>query len=231
MVLERHLHRGARRHPPRRTGALGHRSRGDRRLRRSPRRAHRPSRGHRPQRRRADNPDFLLEVDHIERWRTSTGRCRRAAGCSTAPAGTHGRTTRTSSSTPTRPGRTRPAISVECARWLAEESRVIGVGSRPSAPTRGLRTASPRRSPATPSMLGAGKYGLTQLANLRRLPPTGAVLVVAPLPIVGGSGSPARVLALVSREGRARLRGRRPARSPGSVFVMSSGSSAAGTTR
>ena len=30
-------------------------------------------------------------------------------------------------------------------------------------------------------MLGAGKYGLTQLANLERLPPTGSVIVVAPL--------------------------------------------------
>jgi kynurenine formamidase len=48
-------------------------------------------------------------------------------------------------------------------------------------------------------MLGAGKYGLTQLANLHRLPPTGAVLIAAPLPIVRGSGSPARVLALVAR--------------------------------
>ena len=48
-------------------------------------------------------------------------------------------------------------------------------------------------------MLGAGKYGMTQLANLARLPPTGAVLVVAPLKLVGGTGSPARVLALVPR--------------------------------
>jgi kynurenine formamidase len=48
-------------------------------------------------------------------------------------------------------------------------------------------------------LLGAGKYGLTQLQNLALLPPTGAVLVVAPLPIVGGSGSPTRVLALVER--------------------------------
>ena len=48
-------------------------------------------------------------------------------------------------------------------------------------------------------VLGAGKYGLTQLANLTRLPPTGAVVVVAPLKLVGGTGSPARVLALVPR--------------------------------
>jgi kynurenine formamidase len=46
---------------------------------------------------------------------------------------------------------------------------------------------------------GAGKYGLTSLVNLDRVPPTGAVLVATPLPIVGGSGSPARALALVPR--------------------------------
>ena len=39
-------------------------------------------------------------------------------------------------------------------------------------------------------VLGAGKYGITQLANLALLPPTGAVLVVAPLKLVGGTGSP-----------------------------------------
>ena len=55
-------------------------------------------------------------------------------------------------------------------------------------------------------VLGAGKYGLTQLANLARLPPTGAVLVVAPLKLVGGTGSPARVLALVPRTARSRSR-------------------------
>ncbi|SFJ04202.1 hypothetical protein SAMN05216275_106111 [Streptosporangium canum] len=47
--------------------------------------------------------------------------------------------------------------------------------------------------------ISTGKYGLTQLRNLDRLPVTGAVVVAPPLPIVGGSGSPVRVLALVER--------------------------------
>jgi kynurenine formamidase len=45
--------------------------------------------------------------------------------------------------------------------------------------------------------LGNGRYGLTQLANLAQLPPTGAVVIVAPLKLVRGTGSPTRVLALV----------------------------------
>jgi kynurenine formamidase len=47
--------------------------------------------------------------------------------------------------------------------------------------------------------MGSNKYGLTQLQNLALLPPTGSVVIAAPLPIVSGSGSPARVLALVER--------------------------------
>jgi kynurenine formamidase len=36
------------------------------------------------------------------------------------------------------------------------------------------------------------------LANLDRLPPTGAILIAAPLKVLKGSGSPVRALALVS---------------------------------
>jgi hypothetical protein len=47
--------------------------------------------------------------------------------------------------------------------------------------------------------MGANKYGLTQLRNLDKLPTTGAVVIAAPLKIEKGSGSPTRVLALVSK--------------------------------
>ncbi len=46
--------------------------------------------------------------------------------------------------------------------------------SRRSASTRAAPAAWIRRSPCHYHVLGAGKYGLTQLANLERLPPTGA---------------------------------------------------------
>jgi kynurenine formamidase len=45
-------------------------------------------------------------------------------------------------------------------------------------------------------MHGAGKFGLASLTNLDRLPATGAIVIAAPLKIVGGSGSPLRVLAI-----------------------------------
>jgi kynurenine formamidase len=51
--------------------------------------------------------------------------------------------------------------------------------------------------PCHASLLGAGKYGLTQLQNLARLPPRGAMVIAGPLPITGGPGSPCRALTLV----------------------------------
>ena len=55
-------------------------------------------------------------------------------------------------------------------------------------------------------LLGAGKYGLTQLANLAELPPTGAIVVVAPLKLVDGTGSP--VAGVRARVNPARVEGR-----------------------
>ena len=91
-----------------------------------------------------------------------------------------------------------PGVSVECARWLAEQAPIIGMGVETVGTDAGTAHSFDPPFPCHAFLLGAGKYGLTQLANLEKLPPTGAVLVVAPLPIVGGSGSPARVLALVA---------------------------------
>ena len=51
--------------------------------------------------------------------------------------------------------------------------------------------------PAHHFLHGGGRYGLQCLCNLDQLPPTGAVIVAAPLKIQNGSGSPLRVLALV----------------------------------
>jgi kynurenine formamidase len=45
-------------------------------------------------------------------------------------------------------------------------------------------------------MHGNNRYGLQCLTNLDRLPPTGSVILAAPLKIRNGSGSPLRVLAL-----------------------------------
>lgn len=90
-----------------------------------------------------------------------------------------------------------PGIAPDCARWLAEESPIVGVGVETVGTDAGAAHSFEPAFPCHSFMLGAGKYGLTQLTNLDRLPATGAVLVVLPLKLVGGSGSPCRAIALV----------------------------------
>lgn len=90
-----------------------------------------------------------------------------------------------------------PGIAPDCAKWLAQESGIVGIGVQTVGTDAG---ASPTFDPPTPVhyyMHGAGKYGVTQLTNLDKLPATGALIIVAPLRLVGGTGSPARVMALV----------------------------------
>jgi len=94
-------------------------------------------------------------------------------------------------------GRT-PGPDVEAARYLAEEAKIAGVGVETVGTDAGAAHSFEPPFPVHNFLLGAGKYGLTQLANLAQLPPTGAVIVVAPLKLVRGTGSPSRVFALVA---------------------------------
>ncbi|MCD0450393.1 cyclase family protein [Actinocorallia sp. API 0066] len=90
-----------------------------------------------------------------------------------------------------------PGVTVECAQWLADDPRVIGLGVETVGTDAGAAHSFEPAFPCHRYLLGANKYGLTQLRNLDQLPARGALLIAAPLPIVGGSGSPARVLALL----------------------------------
>ena len=90
-----------------------------------------------------------------------------------------------------------PGVEPGCARWLAEESPIVGLGVETVGTDAGAAHSFEPAFPCHHFLLGAGKYGLTQLANLAQLPPVGAMLVVLPLKLVAGSGSPCRAVALV----------------------------------
>jgi kynurenine formamidase len=147
----------------------------------------------------ARDPDFLLEVSHLEDWQREHGPLPQG-GWLLYRTGWEARAhDQRAFLNADETGPHTPGVSVACARWLAEESPIVGIGVETVGTDAGAAHGFDPPFPCHAAMLGAGKYGLTQLANLARLPPTGAVLLVAPLPIVGGSGSPARVLALVQR--------------------------------
>jgi kynurenine formamidase len=143
------------------------------------------------------DPDFLLEVDHVRDWEKQHGPLP-DGGWLLYRTGWDARShSQQEFLNANETGPHTPGVSVECARWLAEEAPVAGLGVETVGTDAGAAHSFDPAFPCHTFLLGANKYGLTQLQNLALLPPTGAVLMVAPLPIVGGSGSPARVLALV----------------------------------
>ena len=147
----------------------------------------------------ATNPDFLLEVSHVDEWQAQHGPLPQGGWLLFRTGWDSRAQDQTAFLNASETGPHTPGVSVELARWLAEKAPVIGFGVETVGTDAGTAHSFEPAFPCHQYLLGAGKYGLTQLANLSRLPPTGAVLIAAPLPIVRGSGSPARVLALVPR--------------------------------
>jgi kynurenine formamidase len=90
-----------------------------------------------------------------------------------------------------------PGPDVDAARWLGSERGISGFGVETVGIDAGAAGGFDPIFPVHLYLLGSDRYGLTQLANLGELPPIGAVIVVAPLKLVDGTGSPSRVLALV----------------------------------
>jgi kynurenine formamidase len=142
----------------------------------------------------AADPDFLLEVEHLTAWQDEHG---------PLPEGgwllyRTGWSARGEDASAFLNDQRTPGVSADCARWLGSSS-LAGFGVETVGTDAGAAGGFDPPFPCHNFLLGGDKYGLTSLRNLDRLPATGALLTVAPLPIVGGSGSPARVLALVER--------------------------------
>ena len=142
-----------------------------------------------------ENPDFLLRPQHILAWEASHGtippgawvllrsgwsRRRDAAGfLNVAGDGPHS-----------------PGFHPSASELLAHERDVLGVGVETIGTDAGQAGTFDPPFPNHAIMHGAGKFGLASLRNLDQLPEVGAIVIAAPLKLVGGSGSPLRVLAL-----------------------------------
>lgn len=147
----------------------------------------------------AENPDFLLTVEHIKAWEAEHGALPEGGWLIFRTGWSAFSHSQEQILNADENGAHTPGMTVDAARWLAEESPIIGIGVETVGTDAGQAPTMDPMFPVHALMHGVGKYGLTQLQNVDQLPPTGAMIVAAPLPIVGGSGSPARVLALVER--------------------------------
>lgn len=91
-----------------------------------------------------------------------------------------------------------PGPDAEAMRFLVQDRDILGLGTETIGTDWGQGGHLQPPYPAHHYLHGAGKYGLQCLKGLDALPATGALIIAAPLKILAGSGSPLRVLALVS---------------------------------
>ncbi len=141
----------------------------------------------------ADN-DFVLTADHVKAWEKQHGDIAKGSwvlmrsdwlklkGCenflNADDTGPHS-----------------PGPTACCIAYLIEKD-VLGWGVETVGTDAGQAAMFEVPFPAHSMMHGANKYGLASLTNLDQLPPTGSIVIAAPLKIENGSGSPLRVLAL-----------------------------------
>ena len=144
----------------------------------------------------ARDADFLLTADHLHAWEERHDRI---------PSGAW-MLMRTDWSKRTDPvafqnfdetGQHTPGPDASAVRFLVEQRDVLGFGTETIGTDAGQAAHFRPPYPCHTFMHGAGRYGLQCLANLDLLPPTGALVIAAPLKILHGSGSPVRAIALV----------------------------------
>jgi kynurenine formamidase len=142
----------------------------------------------------AQNPDYLLSRDDLTAWERRHGRL--PDNCCVAM---HSGWARHVADAAKFLGKDTagvlhfPGIGPEAAEWLLKQRKVVGVAvdtlSLDHGPSKDFRTHR--------LWLPAGRWGLENVANLDRVPASGATLVVGLAKVKDATGGPARLLALV----------------------------------
>jgi kynurenine formamidase len=140
------------------------------------------------------NSDYLVSLEDIAEWETQHGRI---------PAGAvvmahTGWDRRWSSSEAFRNSDAQgvmhfPGYALETAEFLVTAREAVGLG----IDTLSVDSGPAADFPVHRFTSAHGVYHIEGVANLEEVPPVGAVVVVALAKLQGGSGSPARVLALI----------------------------------
>ncbi len=144
----------------------------------------------------AKDPDFLITLDHVRAWEKQYGRIPESAWV-LLRTGWSRRTSAADYLNVKGDGPHTPGWAKECSAFLANERNVLGVGVETVGTDAGQAARFDPPFPNHYIMHGSGRFGLAGLCNLDQLPPTGAVVIAAPLKIVGGSGSPVRAIAIM----------------------------------
>ncbi|WP_342130754.1 cyclase family protein [Hydrogenophaga sp. OTU3427] len=147
----------------------------------------------------AADADWLLTVDFLQTWEERHGRIPQGAWLLLRTDWSKRISDPASYVNMKEDGAHTPGPTQAAVEWLIRERDVHGFGVETINTDAGQSYAWPLAYPCHTLMHGANKFGLQCLKNLDQLPPTGALIVSAPLKIQGGSGSPLRVLALTTK--------------------------------
>lgn len=144
----------------------------------------------------AANADFNLDVHHLEAWESQNGKIPAGAWVLFRTDWSKRLSDPAAYVNMKEDGAHTPGPTQAAVEWMVKRD-VRGFGVETINTDAGQSYAWPVAYPCHTLMHGANKYGLQCLTNLDQLPPTGAVILSAPLKMKGGSGSPLRVLALI----------------------------------
>jgi len=86
-----------------------------------------------------------------------------------------------------------PGFSTGVVEFLINKRKINGIGVETLSVDTGISTNFEVHF----LLFKNNKYALENLANLHLLPPSKVVLIIAPLKIENGSGSPARIFAIL----------------------------------
>ena len=86
-----------------------------------------------------------------------------------------------------------PGIHSEAAEWLLKERKVLGIASD----TLSLDNGPSKDFKTHHIWLPSGRWGLENVANLEKVPPSGATLVVGVPKVKDATGAPVRLIALI----------------------------------
>jgi kynurenine formamidase len=86
-----------------------------------------------------------------------------------------------------------PGLSREAAEFLVSQRRLNGIG----IDTASIDYGQSKDFIVHQVLTTAGLYNLENVANLERVPPTGATLIALPMKIKGGTGAPVRLVAML----------------------------------
>jgi kynurenine formamidase len=145
------------------------------------------------------NPDYQLSMDDVARWERANGRIP-AGAVVMANTGWSAKWDSMADYRGADKNGTMhfPGFSLDAVKFLVQARNIFGLG----IDTMGVDYGRSETYPVHRYTGSMNIYHVENVADLDRAPEVGAVVVVAPAKLKGGSGGPVRVLALIKEPGQ-----------------------------